>query len=411
VGPLIELLPLPYTDAVVATGAALLGVCAGVLGTFAVLRRRSLVGDALAHSALPGVCVAFLVAGVKDPASLLVGAAIAGLLGAVMMVGIERTSRLRPDAAIGVVLSAFFSLGIVLLTHIGSRGDADQAGLERYLFGQAAGLVERDVTVMALLTLLALAVVVLAFRALKTTLFDPAFAGSAGLPVRAVELGMTALLVVAVVVGLRMVGAILMVAMLVVPAVAARQLTSRLAALLPAAGAIGAAVGVAGALLSARAELPTGPVIVLLGFLVVVAAVLLAPGRGVLSQAGRLRRERARTLTEGVLVDLETALHAGPPPTPDELEIAGGRSRRALRRGLRNLDRAGLLAREGESIFLSEQGAAAAHAALRRRDLWSAWLEHGWRLELPDAREPDPRDVRGSLGDAMADRLEALAGR
>ncbi len=181
------------------------------------------------------------------------------------MVGIERSSRIRSDAAIGVVLSSFFSLGVVLLTAIAHGNDADQAGLDRYLFGQAAGLAERDVVVTGIIGLGAVAIVALAFRPLKATLFDSGYAAAAGLPVRLLELGMTALLVVAVVVGVRMVGAILMVAMLVVPATAARQLTGRLSTLLPVAGLIGAAVGVGGALLSASAEAPTGPVIVLLG--------------------------------------------------------------------------------------------------------------------------------------------------
>jgi len=409
VGWLIDLLPLNYSDAVVVLGAALLGITAGALGVFAVLRQRSLVGDALAHSALPGVCVAFIATGAKDAGTLLIGAAVAGLVGALFMVGIERTSRIRPDAAIGVVLSSFFSLGIVLLTYIANTNNANQAGLEKYLFGQAAGLLERDLTVMAVLAVGSLSLVALGFRALKTTLFDPGFAGSVGLPVRALEIAMTALLVVAVITGLRTVGAILMVAMLVAPAVAARQLAGRLVVVLPLAAAIGAAVGVSGALLSARAQVPTGPVIVLVGVGVVIACVLLAPGRGVLWRARKLARDRRRTLTEGVLVDLETAVHAGPPPTASELALASGRAPRALRGALRDLDRAGMLDRDGDRLFLSESGAAAAHAVLERRELWSAWLEHGWRLALPDAREPDPTDLRGSLGDEYTDRLRALA--
>jgi manganese/zinc/iron transport system permease protein len=138
--------------------------------------------------------------------------------------------------------------------------------------------------------------------------------------------------------------------------------------------------------------------------------VLFAPGRGVLWRARRLARDRRRTLTEGVLVDLETAIHAGPPPTRRELELAGGRPRRDLRRALRDLDRAGMLERDGARLYLSEAGAAAAHVVLERRELWSAWLEHGWRLDLPPAVEPDPGDLRASLGDEAADRLRALAG-
>lgn len=409
-GWLIDLLPLPYTDAVVVIGAAVLGIAAGVLGALAVLPRRSLVGDALAHSALPGVAIAFLVTGAKDPASLLVGAGIAGLIGALMMVGIERTSRIRPDAAIGVVLSSFFSLGIVLLTYISSTGNSEQAGLETYLFGQAAGLLERDVAVMAGLAAGAIACVAIGFRPLKASIFDRAFAASIGLRVRVVELASTALLVVAIVIGLRSVGAILMVAMLIVPTVAARQLTNRLSRLLPLAGLIGGAVGAVGALASARAEVPTGPVIVLTGTVVVLAAVLLAPGRGVVWQAARRRGERRTARSSGVLIDLETALHAGPPPTPAELAMASARPARDVRRGLRDLGRAGLLEHDGDRVRLSESGAAAAHTALEGRRLWSAWLEHGWRLDPGDAREPDPRDLRGSLGDDLVERLIAMDG-
>ena len=398
---LIDLLPLPYTDAVVALGALVLGVTAGVLGTFAVLRRRSLVGDALAHAALPGVCVAFLLTGTKDPAALLAGAACAGLVGAVLMVGIERTSRIRSDAAIGVVLASFFSLGVVMLTAIAHGNDADQAGLERYLFGQAAGLAERDVVVTGIIGLGAVAIVAVLFRPLKTTLFDTAFAAAAGLPVRLLELAMTAMLVVAVVVGVRMVGAILMVAMLVVPATAARQLTGRLSRLLPLAGLVGAGVGVGGALLSARVEAPTGPVIVLLGVAVVLVCLAIAPRRGVLWRARKLAADRRRALADSLLVDL-----APGPAAPAEL-AAGGRR---VRMGLRELQRRGLAERgAGGRMALTAAGRDAAAEGLARRADWGAWLEHGWRLELPDAREPDPTDLEATIGRDGVTRLRALA--
>lgn len=408
-GWLIDLLPLSYTNSVVLVGAVVLGITAGVLGAFAVLRERSLIGDALSHAALPGVAIAFIATGAKDATSLGVGAAIACIAGAVLMVLIERTGRIRADAAIGVVLAGFFSLGIVLLTYLSNFNNANQAGLDNYLFGQAAGLLEGDVNVMTALCVASLAAVALAFKPLKTTLFDPRFAASAGLPVRALELAMTAMLVVAVVVGIRTVGAILMVALLIVPTVTARQLSSRLSHVLVLAGLVGAIVGAAGALVSQSAELPTGPVIVLCGFGVATAAVLLAPRRGVLWLARRRLADRRRTLVEGVLVDLETALHAGPPPTREELALASGRPPGAVARALRHLDRTGMLTHDGDRVLLSETGAAAAHALVERRELWSLWLEHGWRLTLPDAREPDPTDVRASLGDEYVERLRRLA--
>jgi manganese/zinc/iron transport system permease protein len=406
---LIEAIPLSYTDSVVLLGAVILGVSAGVLGAFAVLRQRSLVGDALSHAALPGVCVAFIATGAKDATTLAVGAAVVGVIAAGLILAIERTGRIRPDAAIGVVLTGFFSLGIVMLTFLANFNNSSQAGLDKYLFGQAAGLLASDIAVMGGLCAASLGLVAVAFRPLKTALFDLGFAGSIGLPVRLLELAMTAMLVVAVVIGVRTVGAILMVAMLIVPAVTARQVTNGLASLLVVAGITGALVGTAGSLISTGAEIPTGPVIVLVGFAVAMVAILFAPGRGVAWKARRVIAERRRALNEGVLIDLETAVHSGAPPTARELASLSGRNLAAVKRALRDLDRAGALNRDGDRIYLSESGAAAAHSLLEGRGLWSAWLEHGWRLDLPDAREPDPRDLRGSLGDELTDQLMALS--
>jgi len=407
---LIELIPLSYTDSVVLIGAVILGVAAGVLGAFAVLRQRSLVGDALSHAALPGVCIAFIATGAKDATTLAAGAAVVGVIAAGLILAIERTGRIRPDAAIGVVLTGFFSLGVVMLTFLANFNNSSQAGLDTYLFGQAAGLLVSDLMVMGILCVVSLGIVALAFRPLKTALFDLSFAGSIGLPVRLLELAMTAMLVIAIVIGVRTVGAILMVAMLVVPTVTARQLTNRLPALLVVAGLTGAVVGTAGSLISTGAGIPTGPVIVLVGFVVAMSAILFAPGRGVAWKARRVIRERRRALNEGVLIDLETAVHSGAPPTAGELASLSGRPAASVKRALRDLDRAGALRRDGDRIYLSESGAAAVHALLDRRDLWSAWLEYGWRIDLPDAREPDPRDLRASLGDELTDELIAISG-
>lgn len=406
---LIGLIPLSYTDAVVTLGALLLGVTAGVLGTFAVLTRRSLVGDALAHATLPGVAIAFLITGSKDPATLIVGAAIAGLVGAMLMLAIERTPRVRPDSAIGVMLSAAFSLGIVLLTYVAARGNAQQAGLERYLFGQAAGLMERDVVVMAWLSAGAILCVLVGFRALKTATFDRQYAVSVGLADRLVEFASTALLVVAIVIGLRVVGAILMASLLIVPAVAARQFTDRLSRMLVLAGAFGAVIGISGSLLSARAALPTGPVIVLSGTVIVLGALMIAPNRGVLWRAIALRRSRRETEATALLVDLAELSDADRPTGFRELEEACAREPRALRRAVRRLTRAGLVTGGEEGIFLSAAGRDAAERERERRRLWSTWLEHGAQLDLGDAREANPRDLRSSLGEVAYRRLVALA--
>ncbi len=286
---LIGLIPLPYPLAVVAVGTAVLGFVAGALGPFAVLRGRSMFGDAMSHGTLPGVVVAFMVAGVKDPVFSLVGAAVFAGAAALLMIGLERAGRTPPDAAIGIVLSASFTVGIVLLTRVSQGGDADQSGLDAYLFGQAAGLVVRDVELAVGLGGLAVLFAAVSLRLLRSATFDPQFAAVAGVPTWAVDVASTVLLAVAVVLGVRTVGVILMVAMLVAPAVAARQLTTRLSGMVALSGVIGAVTGVCGTLVAGRAELPTGPVIVLLATAVALASILFAPRRGVVARLLRLR--------------------------------------------------------------------------------------------------------------------------
>ncbi|ASO19766.1 manganese/zinc/iron transport system permease protein [Actinoalloteichus hoggarensis] len=285
-------LGLSYAASVVIGGSALLGAVAGFLGPFAVLRGRSMFGDAMSHGTLPGVVLAFMVAGVKDAPILLIGAALSAILAALAMIGLERAGRVGPDVAIGVVLSAAFALGIVLLTRLSAEGAGGRSGMEEYLFGQAAGLVVGDLVVAAIVGALAFGAVLVWFRLLRTAIFDPGFAAVAGAPSWAVDVLTTTLLVVGIVLGVRTVGAILMVALLVAPTVAARQLTTRLSTLVPAAGLIGAAAGGLGAFVSGTADLPTGPVIVLLATAAALASVLFAPRRGVLPRALSSRRRR-----------------------------------------------------------------------------------------------------------------------
>lgn len=290
---LVHWLPFGYTEAVVALGATAIGLLAGTVGCVAVLRRRSMVGDAMSHAALPGVCIAFLVSGgSKAPHVLLAGALIAGMLAALCVVMLERSGAVPVDAAIGVVLSVAFSTGIVLLTVIARRPDADQAGLERYLFGQAASLLEEDVEAILVMLAVALSVMFLLRHAIRATLFDRGFAASSGLRTALVDVTCTGLLVVAAVTGLQVVGAILMVALLVAPAIAARQLTGSLRTMVPLAGLLGAGIGGGGALAASELGAPTGPVIVLLAAIVATASIFAAPGRGLIAQARARHRMR-----------------------------------------------------------------------------------------------------------------------
>lgn len=286
-----------YTIRNVALGAAILGVVGGALGSFAILRRQGLFGDALAHATLPGVCVAFMLSGAKAPIVLMTGAALSAGLGALLILTIVNRTRIKQDAALGIVLSVFFGAGAVLITYIGGSGSGNQSGLDRFIFGQAATIVRDDVITMGILASLALLIVALLFKEFKLLSFDPAFAASLGFPVGRLNVLLTMLIVVAVIIGIQAVGVVLMAAMLIIPAAAARQWTDGLGAMLVISGLFGALSGVSGALISATgANLPTGPLIVLCATALLVLSLFLGRSQGFLWGWIGSRRNRREAL-------------------------------------------------------------------------------------------------------------------
>jgi manganese/zinc/iron transport system permease protein len=294
-----------YTLRTVALGAAALGATSGALGSYAVLRKQSLLGDAISHAALPGIALAFLLTGSKAPLVLVLGAAVAGWIGTLLVMRIVNTTRVKEDSALGIVLSVFFGFGLVLLTYIQKRPDASQAGLDRFLFGQAATLLQRDVVMIATLGGIALAIAALFWKEFKLLSFDPDFAASLGFPVRWIDVLLTSVLVLSIVIGLQTVGVVLMSAMVVAPAAAARQWTDRMGKMIVLAGGFGALAGVSGAVISSMGErVPTGPTIVLCLTAIVLFSLALAPNRGLVWAAVRQARSRRQLHMHSVLRDL-----------------------------------------------------------------------------------------------------------
>lgn len=294
-----------YTLRTVAMGAAVLGMVSGALGTFAVLRRQSLLGDAISHAALPGIVLAFMLTGSKAPLVLILGAAAAGWIGTLFFMGIVANTRVPGDSALGIVLSVFFGIGLVLLTLVQQQPDAAQAGLDRFLFGQAATLLESDVVVLAALGAIALSAVFVFWKEFKLLSFDREFGASLGFPMGRIDMLLTTFLVLAIVIGLQTVGVVLMSAMVVAPAAAARQWTDSLRVMVLLAALLGACAGVTGAVISATAaNIPTGPSVVLAATAVVIVSLVLAPRRGLLWTWFAQQRNRRRIRSDAVLYDL-----------------------------------------------------------------------------------------------------------
>lgn len=287
-----------YNAALVAIGAGLLGVAAGAGGTFLFLRKRALVSDAVAHATLPGIGIAFIVMVMaggdgRNLLGLLAGSALTAAAGLYLVEWVARRTRLAEDAAIGAVLSAFFGLGIVLLTVIQTMASGRQAGLESFLLGSTAGMLYQDAIIIAVGGALALGAVFVLRRAMTIVAFDPDYAGAFGLNVRAIDFAIMGLVMAVTVIGLKIVGLILIIAMLIIPPVTARFWTDRTDRVILIAGATGGLAGYVGAALSASAPaLPTGPIIVLAAFAMFVASLLFAPARGVVAALVRGRRHQ-----------------------------------------------------------------------------------------------------------------------
>lgn len=282
-----------YTLRTITLGTAILGAVTGMLGSFAVLRKQSLLGDAISHAALPGIAIAFLITGTKDSNVLLLGALVSGLIGTFWIRGIIKKTHLKSDTALGLILSLFFGFGMLLLTFIQKQPNANQAGLDKYLFGQAATLVESDVWMMALVTGICLFVLLLFWKEFKILLFDADYTKTLGFNTKFIDILITTFIVLAIVLGLQTVGVVLMSAMLLAPAAAARQWTNSLGRMVITAAIFGALSGVFGTAVSAsQNNLSTGPVIVIIAGIFVLVSFVFSPSRGLLFKQIRFIKNR-----------------------------------------------------------------------------------------------------------------------
>ena len=274
---------LTYNTLVVAFGVAAVGCAAGVVGTFGVLRKRALVGDAAAHATLVGVATALLLTGQRDLAVLLVGGLFSAMVAIVLLVFIRKFTRTRDDAATAIVLSVSFGLGITLISGMVSRGVPGSGGLERFLLGHTASLTVNDALLLGIVSVVGVLCIVVGLKEATLVAFDSDFAAAAGWPAATIDLVLIGLIAVMVVVGLPAAGAVLVTALVVIPPAVARQWTERLIPMLVIAGLVGLFSGLVGVVLSSLAvQVPTGPVVVLVATAFLIVSILVAPCRGIL---------------------------------------------------------------------------------------------------------------------------------
>ncbi|MDE2776537.1 MAG: metal ABC transporter permease [Chloroflexota bacterium] len=397
-----------YTVRVVALGGSLLGFVSGALGCFAVLRQESLLGDAMSHAALPGVAIAFLLAG-RELGALLIGAGIASWLGWRFVVALLATTRIKQDAALGIVLAGFFAAGIALLAYIQSIPDASQAGLDHFIFGQAAAIIESDVRLVSGGALLVVCLLALFWKEFKLVTFDAGFASANGFRTLVINSLLSTLIVATIVLGLQLAGVILMVGILIAPGIAARQWTRTLEQMVVLAAVFGAFAGGVGAVISALdSDIPTGPMIIVVAFVLVLISLALAPGRGLLWRRLRLRANRRAFAARSTLRDLyryALAHGAADAPVPDAFIRGVGDRRAAL--GLRELTSDGFVSLGNAGWQLSQSGIERARRDFHNQRLWESYRFYAHELDLPIVAEDREGEIESLLPAEAIASLEA----
>ena len=394
-----------YNTRVVVVGTTLLGLAAGLIGTFLVLRKRALLSDTLSHATLPGIALAFIIMTLwtgdgKQLLALIIGAAVFAVLGTASVLVIQRFSRLKDDAALGIVLSVYFGLGIALMG-MATRMDAgNAAGLSSFIYGKTASMLFSDALLIAITALVAAIACLVLFKEFTLICFDADYGRTQGWPVTRLDLLMMALVVLVTVIGLQAVGLILVVALLIIPAASARFWTHRLRTLLALSGLFGALSGFLGSGMSAlMANLPAGAVIVLVASFFFCISMVFGSTRGLLRLGLDRLRLRRKIMNENLLRDLHeweenlTDVN-NRAPRVGTLMLHRAWSEKDLKRTLRRLNRQGLIRQPNDgTIRLTGIGRAAAREIVLRHRLWEIYL-------ITHA------DVAPGMVDLSADRIE-----
>ena len=394
-----------YNTRVVILGTACLGLAAGMIGTFMLLRKRALLGDALSHATLPGIALAFMLmvsmGGTgKSLPGLLLGATVTGLLGVGCILVIRSFTRLKEDAALGIVLSVFFGLGVAVLGVVQKMGTGSAAGLESFIYGKTASMLRADALLMGGCAIIVAIVCAVIFKELMLICFDQGYASTQGWPVRWLDLLLMTMVTLVTVIGLQAVGLILVLALLIIPPAAARFWTERMSRMFVISAAIGALSGMVGAGASALFQrLPAGAIIVLAAASFFLFSMLFGSSRGVLRHAWQRHQLNRSIARQNLLRSAYELVEEDESQLVPREALLRRRSWSSLQlsRELRRAEREGLLRRQAGGIILTPRGIEEARRLARNHRLWEIYLIRY-------------ADVAASHVDRGADMIEHILG-
>ncbi len=398
----------------VTIGIILLTSSAALVGSFTFLQKKSLIGDAIAHAVLPGICLAFMFSGTKHTGLLLLGASFTGFLSLICIDSIITYSKIKEDTAIAIILSVFFGVGTLLLTHIQHNGNPEQTGLNNFLLGKAAALLQNDIYIFAVISVLIFSVIVYHFRSFVLIAFDRNFAQSIGMPIQYFDFILIFLLVLAITIGIQAVGVVLMAAMLITPAAAARFWTYKIKKMIFLAVIFSIFAGICGTVISyAYPAMPTGPWIVLAISFFALFSFLFAPSKGIFAKNMKKYRFKKKNILENTL---KIFYHLG----EKDKNFFAKRSFDMLKKktttqqlhcGLKQLKKKKWVKNtvENGSHFwlLTAQGKAMGKKIVRRHRLWELYLTTYLNIK-PDHIHDDAESIEHIINDDMEKKLLQL---
>lgn len=380
-----------YNTRIVLLGVTLLCCAAGVVGSFTLLRKRALMGDALSHATWPGITLAYIVASSlghegKSLPTLLIGATLSGLLGLGCILLIRNATRLKEDAALGAVLSVFFGVGVAVFGVIQQmKGNA--AGLESFIYGKTASMGIKDIKTILVASAICLVVCGFLFKEFKLLCFDEGFADSQGILSKWLDLALMGLVTMICIVGLQAVGLVLVIAILIIPAAAARFWTENLLRMTVISGMIGACSGFVGATVSAVFyRLPSGAMIVLVCAAMFAVSLTLGSKRGLLVRWHRrksfnqtidrqhLLRGMYELAEQGLDRELPSRVPQCPPVMYTELQKMRSWSEKRLQRAIQRAKQDRLVIETDENFQLTPRGMSEAIRLTRQHRLWELYL-------------------------------------
>lgn len=391
--------------AFIVIGITLLGIGSAYVGTFSFLDKKALLGDAISHAVLPGICVGFLLAGEKNPLYIVGGAFVSGAIATFLSSWLKENTKLSEDTIIASILSIFFGFGIVLLTVIQKTGNPEMAGLNQFIFGNAIGILEEDLWIYGGLAVLIILTLTIFMKEFSLLVFNAEFGKAIGYPMGRIRLLFNVLMILSVIIGIQAIGVVLMAALLITPGAAARFWTDKLSVLLVLAGIFAVISGIAGTYISyVIPQMPTGPWVVVSLSLLALISFLFAPKRGMLYRHFARKNYLRKTQNEHILKSIFKAMEEGKSGlTIEEIYQLYPEQKKQSYKSIKGLEKSNHLIINQDFISLSTSGLTEAKRVVRLHRLWESYLNEYMNIAPDHVHESAEK-----LEHLLTPELEAL---